>query len=62
MKIKFNYINKHSFNTNYKTCHFAKTKINDKYDLVIPLIVYNNVETEKTLILKDNKGKTGIYR
>jgi hypothetical protein len=62
MKIKLNYINKYSFSTNYKTCDFAKTKLNDKHDLVIPLIVYNNVETEKTSILRDNKGKTGVYR
>jgi len=28
---------------------------------VAPVIVYSNAETDKSQILKDNKGKTGIY-
>ena len=28
---------------------------------LIPIIVYSNAETEKSTILTDNKGKTGIY-
>jgi hypothetical protein len=40
----------------------SSSYFNDKDNLVIPLIVYNNVETEKVSILKDNKGKSGIYR
>jgi len=35
---------------------------NYKNNSIIPLIVYNKIETEKISILKDNKGKTGIYR
>jgi hypothetical protein len=27
----------------------------------VPLMIYHNAETEKDKILKDNKGKTGIY-
>ena len=42
-----------------KTMH---SKLNYEDSLVIPLIVYNNIEIEKITILKDNKGKTGIYR
>jgi group I intron endonuclease len=38
------------------------SKSNSENYSVIPLIVYNNVETEKISIFKDNKGKTGIYR
>ena len=33
-----------------------------KNNSIIPLVIYNNIETEKASILKDNKGKTGIYR
>jgi len=38
------------------------TNLNNLHNSVIPLVIYNNIETEKTSILKDNKGKTGIYR
>ena len=41
--------------------HF-ETKFESKHNSVIPLIVYKNVKTEKASILKDNKGKTGVYR
>ena len=34
----------------------------DKQNSVIPLIVYQNIEMERASILKNNKGKTGIYR
>jgi hypothetical protein len=27
----------------------------------MPLIRYNNADVEKILILKENRGKTGIY-
>jgi hypothetical protein len=29
---------------------------------VIPLLTYTNADTQKLAILKDNKGKCGIYR
>jgi hypothetical protein len=28
----------------------------------IPVITYSNADTSKTIILSDNKGKSGIYR
>lgn len=37
-------------------------KANNKYNAVIPLVTYNNIENQKVLILKSNKGKAGIYR
>lgn len=30
--------------------------------LVIPTVSYKNVEEEKTQLIKDNKGKSGVYR
>ena len=50
---------------NKRTLHSsgsAYAKFNNKDNLVIPWIVYNNIETEKVSILRDNKGKTGVYR
>jgi hypothetical protein len=38
------------------------SSLNDKDNLITLSIVYNNVEIEKVSILRDNKGKTGIYR
>jgi group I intron endonuclease len=38
------------------------SKSNSENSCVIPLIVYNNINDEKVSILKNNKGKTGIYR
>lgn len=29
---------------------------------IIPIMIYNNMETNKSLILSENKGKSGIYR
>lgn len=40
----------------------SPTKLNDWDHSVIPLVTYNNIEDQKTLILENNKGKTGIYR
>ena len=28
---------------------------------ITPVVVYSNIETHKVLLLKDNKGKSGIY-
>jgi hypothetical protein len=36
--------------------------INSSHNFLIPKVIYNNIETQKVLILKDNKGKSGIYR
>jgi hypothetical protein len=47
---------------NKRTLHCCKRQLNDKHNSVIPSVVYNNVKTEKVSILKDNKGKTGVYR
>lgn len=57
-KIKLNnenyLINKISFNSD--------RNINSSHNFLIPKVIYNNIETQKVLILKDNKGKSGIYR
>jgi hypothetical protein len=29
--------------------------------LIMPLIIYNNADVEKLRILKENKGKSGVY-
>jgi hypothetical protein len=29
---------------------------------IIPLLIYTNAEISKNVILKENKGKVGIYR
>jgi hypothetical protein len=29
--------------------------------LIMPLIIYNNADVEKFRILKENKGKSGVY-
>lgn len=46
--------------------HIFKRTLHSKSDckdnLITPLVVYNNIEVEKASILKDNKGKIGIYR
>ena len=52
-------VTKKSFSLQIKTLY---SKSNSKNNSVVPLIVYNNIETEKISILRDNKGKTGIYR
>lgn len=39
---------------------FSSTKI--MYKPVTPVVTYNNIEDEKSLILLSNKGKSGIYR
>lgn len=31
-------------------------------DKVAPVAVYNNADTQKELVLKENRGKSGIYR
>jgi hypothetical protein len=38
------------------------SNVNCQNNPVIPVITYNNVEDQKSLILKSNKGKAGIYR
>lgn len=55
----FSSLTKELFILQIRTSHF---KSNSKGNSIIPLIVYNNFEFEKISILKDNKGKTGIYR
>jgi len=34
------------------------------YDLFIPIVIYNNLSTDinRKIIIKDNEGKSGIYR
>lgn len=34
---------------------------NNNYGSFVPVKIYNNVDIDKLLILKDNKGKAGIY-
>jgi hypothetical protein len=46
-----------SYNNSFR---YYSTNFENNY--VIPLIVYNDIYGEKVSILKDNKGKTGIYR
>ena len=47
---------------NYKRTFFNTRKFSNLHNSVIPLIIYNDIESQKFLIFKDNKGKTGIYR
>jgi hypothetical protein len=38
---------------------------NQSFDIFlffVPIITYSNTDTEKSKILKDNKGKAGIYQ
>ena len=51
-----NKINKNSLNLNIPTSNTTIVK------LVTPVKFYGNVETLKNVILKENKGKSGIYR
>jgi hypothetical protein len=46
-------LNNENYLINKRTLHSGST---------IPLVIYNNVEIDKALILNNNKGKTGIYR
>ena len=61
MNFNLNYISvtKKLFFLQIKTSY---SKSNYNNNSIIPLVIYNNIETEKASILKDNKGKTGIYR
>ena len=34
----------------------------DYLSLLTPVMVYSNTDTEKTSILKQNKGRSGVYR
>ena len=36
--------------------------LNDWHNPIVPVITYNNIEEQKTLILENNKGKAGVYR
>jgi hypothetical protein len=36
--------------------------MNNNNESFTPVIVYNNVDTNKALILKNNKGIAGIYQ
>jgi hypothetical protein len=67
MKYIFVYLKNISFALTKKKLFFLQIrtlcfKSNYENNLIIPLIVYNNIEAEKISILKNNKGKTGIYR
>jgi hypothetical protein len=46
---------------NKRNFHITGYKANIANNKVIPVITYNNIEDQKSLILKNNKGKTGIY-
>ena len=56
----------HLFNNPYiyrnKTAFYPSAKLNDKDNSVTPLLIYDDIEAQKSLILKDNKGKAGVYR
>ena len=39
----------------------VKRQFHNKHNSILPLIVYNNIKTEKALVMKENKGKTGVY-
>jgi hypothetical protein len=43
--------------------NFELFYLNDSFNLlsIMPLITYNNADIEKIRILKENKGKSGIY-
>lgn len=58
---KTNYILKNFF---YKMKVKMKNKNNKCYSslTIVPVIVYTKIEDQKSLILKDNKNKAGVYR
>jgi len=43
--------------------NFELFYLNDSFNLlsIMPLITYNNTDIEKIRILKENKGKSGVY-
>jgi hypothetical protein len=43
--------------------NFELFYLNDSFNLlsIMPLITYNNADIEKIRILKENKGKSGVY-
>ena len=46
---------------NKRNFHNTGYKANIGNSKVIPVITYINIEGQKSLILNNNKGKTGIY-
>jgi hypothetical protein len=34
----------------------------DKKIKILPLVTYTNIEDQKRTIIKDNKGRSGIYK
>jgi hypothetical protein len=45
-----------------RTFH-ATTSLCDKHNAdIIPVVVYNDANTQKAQILEDNKDKAGVYR
>ncbi len=54
-------INNKKYCINKRTFHIA-ILLRDWHNPIIPVVTYNNIEEQKTLILENNKGKAGIYR
>ena len=47
----------YAFNSRIRICHYSTDK-----PAVIPVKIYMNADIEKIRILKENKGKAGVYR
>ena len=48
---------------NVTQCRNYSQFTNDKHkESVIPVVIYSDASTDKSIILKDNKNKAGIYR
>src|SRR5690242_16413417 len=42
--------------------HYCTATMEFLFSIIVPVIIYQNPETDKTNILLDNKGKTGVYQ
>src|ERR1700761_4694332 len=42
--------------------HYCTATMEFVFSIFVPIMIYPNPETEKSTILSDNKGKTGIYQ
>jgi hypothetical protein len=49
-------------NSKFGNIYYYSTNNNIGNNNVVPAVIYTNANTEKELILKENKGKSGIYR
>jgi hypothetical protein len=59
-KPKFNEVNKLN-NQSLRYTHSIAGK-GEPYNQVFPILVYNNADSMKIQVVKENRGKSGVYR